>query len=472
MRTALINPPAGGARFIREGRCMQSVDSWAAIWPPLTLAILAAVARDHGPVDLLDCNVDDDDDLPAVLRRLTAFAPDVVVVNASFPSFDHDAVAAAAVKEALPGALTLLFGVVPTLLDEEALRAGPGWDVAIRGEPEATFREVLERRSEGRSLDGTAGLLWRDGDDIRKGPDRPLIEDLDVIPHPARDLLRNDSYLLPNNGRPFTLVNAARGCPYRCSFCIATVYYGRRSRRHSLEYVLDEIEQCVRSHGIRDFLMWEEIFTLDQDFGHAFCRALVDRKLDISWAATTRCDAVEPSMLAAMKKAGCFMLGLGVESGAQEILDAAGKGEKVEEASRAAALCREAGIMTMGHFIFGLPGETKDTIRRTIDFALGLGLDYLQCYVAVPYPKTSLGEEARTRGWITASQWTQYDFGGTSIMKTATMDPATLDAARAELFRRFYFRPGYLLRQARRLLAHPRQILQASRFLNWIWGRK
>ena len=472
MRTSLINPPPiDGEAFIREGRCMQSVDSWAAIWPPLTLAILASIARKFGEIDLFDCNVEEGYDVPRTVSRIAGFEPHVVVVNTSFPSIEADAACAAAIKAACPRALVVGFGVFFTLLDERAMEAGRGFDVGISGEPEETFAEVLRAVEGGHAVRDLPGLIWRENGEVRVGGTRPFIEDLDVLPFAARDLLHNDRYKLPTNGNPFTLINVARGCPYPCSFCIAPVYYGHRLRRHSLEYVLAEMEYCQKEHGIRDFLFWEEIFTLDRRFGMALCEAILERGWDVGWATTTRADCVDEEILTTMKRAGCTLLGLGIESASQEILDNVEKRETVEEIEQAVALARKVGLQTMGHFIFGLPGETPATVEETIDYGLKLGLDYMQCYAAVPYPKTKLGEMAREKGWVTATRWAEYDFGGRSIMKIGTIDPQKVDAARRAMFRRFYLRPGYMLRQVGGMLRHPGQILQASKFLNWMRTR-
>mgnify|MGYP006281742319 CR=1 FL=1 len=448
---------------------MQSVASWAAIWPPLTLATLAAIARRHGAqVDLIDCNVEPEADQAMVAARVERFNPDITVVNTSFPSIEGDAACAAAIKAACPGTLVTGVGQFFTLLGPRALEDYPVFDVAITGEPEATFTELLEH---GGAAAGLAGALCRENGAVRAGPERALIQDLDEIPLPARDLLHNARYRLPTNGRPFTLVNAARGCPYECTFCIAAAYHGRRIRRHSTDYVLDELDWCRRELGLRDFLFWEEAFTIEREPAAALCEALAERGWDISWASTTRADYVEPDMLALMKRSGCFLLGLGIESGNQAILDGARKRERVEDMRRAAALCKTAGIKTMGHFIFGLPGETPATVRETIRFALDLDLDYIQCYAAVPYPGTALGELAREKGWLRSERWADYDFGGRSILDIGTISPEEVDQARETLFRRFYFRPTYLGRQALEMLAHPGQFLQAAKFLDWIRQR-
>jgi radical SAM superfamily enzyme YgiQ (UPF0313 family) len=469
MRTYLLNPTLKDqAPHIREGRCMQKASSWATAWPPLTLALLGAMAREWGPVRLFDGNVERWT-LDELLRDIAAFGADLVVVNTGFPSIDGDMAVAAAVKQARPAARVAAFGVFFTMLEKAGFEPYPALDYGLVGEPEETFREIGAALAAGRTdVSAISGLLFRDAQGaIRQTAARGLLHDLDSLPLPDRSLLKNDRYRLPHNNRPFTLVNTARGCPYSCTYCIVNAYYGRGSRRRSIPSIIAEIRECVDRYGIREFLFWEEVFTLDREYVLAFCRAIEEAGLKIRWAATTRLDRVSADLLAAMKKAGCYLIGLGIESGDQAILDRARKNQRVEDAHRVVALCRQAGIRTMGHFIFGLPGETRETAEATIRFMLRLGLDYMQCYAAVPYPKTELGDLAVQEGWIAANRWSQYDFGGASIMRTDTLSPAEVDRFRTLAFRRFYFRPGYLLR--RLLLDAPiRHLLRVSAFLDWM----
>ncbi len=445
---------------------MQRVSSWAAIWPPLTLATLAALARRHGEVALADGNVEPRFDLAAATARVSEFKPDVVVINTSFPSIDSDAACAQALKDACPDAVVVGCGQFFTLLREEAMVACPAVDVALRGEPEAAFDALLS--GDPRRPEGVAGLMWRDLAAVVVEPDRPMIDDLDALPMPARDLLRNHSYRLPDNGRPFTLVNTARGCPHACTYCITAKYHGRKIRRHSPGYILEEMRLCHDQYGIRDILFWEEVFTMDRDFALAQCEAIARDSRPFRWASTTRADRMDLELAKAMKGAGCFLMGLGIETASQDILDRAHKGESLDDMRRAVDFCKQAGLRTMGHFIFGLPGETPETAQVTVDFALKLGLDYLQCYAAVPYPGTALGELAREKGWLRSARWADYDFGGPSIMDLDTIAHGEVDQYREMLFRRFYFRPTYLARRGLELLAHPRQFIQAAAFLDWI----
>jgi radical SAM superfamily enzyme YgiQ (UPF0313 family) len=467
MKTYFLNPSIGkNDKYIREGRCMQKTASWVAIWPPVALATLATIAKRKGPVRLIDGNVETItiQDLLADVRQ---FAPDLVVVNTGFPSIDDDMNAAKAIKEAFPDTRILAFGVYFTLLEEQGFLDYPFLDFGIVGEPEETFDEILSTLAEkGDDYSRIKGLIYREGSDVRATPKRPLMENIDKIPFPDRDLLKKDRYRLPHNNKTFTLINSARGCPYECIYCIVNPYYGRKVRKHSIDYIIEEIRECVEKHDIDELLFWEEIFTLDKNRVVALCDAILRSNLSVHWAATTRVDLLDEDTLMAMKKAGCYLLGLGIESGDQAILNTAKKKQTIADVRRAVDLCKKVGIKTMGHFIFGLPGESKETANATIKFMLKLGLDYMQCYCAVPYPKTELGELAKKNSWIQAEKWSQYDFGGNSILHTDTMTPDEVSYFRKKAFRRFYFRPRFVARTFKE--AKLTRMLGLLKFVKWM----
>jgi len=468
MKTYLLNPTLKDhTKFIREGRCMQKASSWATVWPPITLALLGTLAEKWGPVRLLDGDVESKT-MDELLADMRAFAPELVVVNTGFPSIDSDMEIAKRIKDAFPQTLVLAFGVYFTMLAKEAFENYPFLDLCIVGEPEATFGELLQTLNEKQpALDRIQGLMYREGSDLRVNLPRPLLQDLDSLPLPDRALLKNERYRLPHNNQAFTLINTARGCPYPCIYCIVNTYYGRKVRRRSLPHILEEIQTCREKFGIQEFLLWEEVFSLDKDFVHEFCQALIDNRWDIHWAATTRVGALDEETLALMRRAGCYLVGLGIESGCQSILDAAKKKQTLEETRRAVRLAKQAKIQTMGHFIFGLPGETRETAEQTIRFMLDLDLDYMQSYCAVPYPKTELGEMAKARGWIRADKWSEYDFGGNSILQTDTMTREDVDYFRRKAFRSFYFRPGYILKKIFHDISL-RQTLRLANFGDWM----
>ena len=468
MKTYLLNPTVKGqGLFIREGRCMQKTSSWVTIWPPVSLAVLGALAKVHGDVRLLDGNVEEVT-MDALLADIADFNPDIVVVNTGFPSIEGDMGVARAIKDRYPDILLVSYGVYFTLLEDAAMSSYPFLDFGIIGEPELTFKELLERICANNTDYSTVqGLAYRGSQGFIINEKRPLVEDLDSLPLPARDLLKNKRYILPHNGKTFTLINSARGCPFSCIYCIVSPYYGKVVRRHSISYIIQEIKDCKNKHGIDEFLFWEEVFSLDKDFVKELCDALLENQLNIRWAATTRVDTLDEETLRKMKEAGCYLLGLGIESGNQEILDAAKKKQTIEGIKKAVAMCKRVKLQTMGHFIFGLPGETRQTAQKTIDFMLGLGLDYMQAYCAVPYPKTEFGKIALEKGWVSTFEWAKYDFGGDSIVDTDLISAKDTTYYRKKAFRSFYFRPVYVVRKVITNFSF-KQLFKLSRFLEWM----
>ncbi|MBN1594577.1 radical SAM protein [candidate division FCPU426 bacterium] len=468
MKTLIINPTLKNeAQYIREGRCMQKASSWATAWPPISLALLGTLAQKYGDVRLWDGNVE-----PLTLDELLAavenFKADVVVVNSGFPSIEQDMAVAKAIKDRWAGKKVISFGVYFTMLEKEGFLHYPFLDAVMVGEPEETFMELLDSWARGaQNLRNVRGLIYKDGRQVIMTAPRPLLEDLDALPMPDRRLLKNELYRLPHNNKVYTLINSARGCPYDCIYCIVKTYYGAKLRKHSIGYVIREIRHCLETFGIRDFLFWEEAFTLDKRYVLQLCAAMAEQGLTISWAATTRVGSLTEDVAAAMKKAGCYLIGLGIESSSQDILDQAKKKQTIADIERAVAICKKYKIQTMGHFIFGLPGETRATAEQTLKFMRRLGIDYMQCYCAVPYPKTELGDLAKAKDWICAQRWSQYDFGGDSIMNTDHLSHEEVDAFRRRAFFGFYFRPWYVLRKIFTDLSL-RQLFKLSTFTDWM----
>lgn len=466
MKILVVNPPAA-TPFIREGRCMQIRSSWAALWMPLSLAYVAAVLRDDGHQILLVDAIAEELDREHTRSLARDFAPDFIFLNTAFPTLESDRDFSAELKSALPHAPIALLGMLPTLLDEQALALFASADYAIGGEPEWAAPELVKTHSTGGSLAGVKGLVWRKGEGIAVNPPQDLAaHDLDELPFPARDLLPIDAYRLPLLNQRFTLLSIGRGCPHSCIYCAAPAYYGARFRKRLASRIADEIQECVERHGIRHFLFWGESFTGAPGYGESICDEILRRNLRVVWSTTSRVDTLNPSLLAKMKQAGCKMLGLGIESSNQEILDRAQKHIRVDQILDAIEMLRAAGVRSMGHFVFGLPGETRETAAETIRFALRSHLDFAQFYCAVPYPKTALGKWAVERGGMQSQSFSSFDLTR-SILHSEFLSPDEVKAFRDQAYRRFYFRPRMFARILGEISSVPR-LLDSMDFLRWI----
>jgi radical SAM superfamily enzyme YgiQ (UPF0313 family) len=229
--------------------------------------------------------------------------------------------------------------------------------------------------------------------------------------------------------------------------------------------VVNEIEECLAKFDIRNFLFWGESFTTDQKYGEEICDEIIKRDLKISWSTTSRVDTLNQPLLEKMKKAGCILLGLGIESYNQEILNNARKCITIEQIDRAVSMVRRAGINSMGHFMFGLPGDTKETAAKSIKFACK-NVDFAQFYCAIPYPKTELGRIARDRDWIDNYDYTQFDLTS-AVMGNETLTAKEIKRLRDQAYRKFYFRPIMLIKTIREVGSF-RSFFSILNFINWI----
>ena len=468
MKIYLVNPPAmKGVRMVREGRCMQRAGAWTAVWAPISLALIAGVLEAEGHiVKLTDCIVENVDSL-SLAAQAASFRPDLVVLNTATPSITSDLEQAGAIKNVCHGARVAAFGIHVTALPEESLKSGAHVDYLVRGEPEVTVRELVRANL---NPAGIAGLSWRRDDRIVNEPDREPISELDSLPFPAWHLVDRKRYIMPFTDRPFLLVATGRGCPHRCGFCADTAFYGRALRLRSPQKVAEEMEWVGKQFGIKDFLFWSESFTLKREYAIQVCEAILKRSLKTKWVANSRVDDVDPELLKLMKRAGCWVIGYGVEAGTDRALHLMRKNVTVETIRRAIEQTVDAGIGAVAHCVLGYPGETEADIMETIHFVESLPLDFAQFYCAVPFPGSALFEEARQNDWINTADWTRFEQNH-SVLDTPWISARRVMELRELAFRRFYLRPRAFI-SAARYISNPGVAIRMARMLwdfrDWI----
>lgn len=453
MKILLINPPTfDGREFSREGRCMQRKDFWSFTWPPLTLALCAAMARRQGWEAHIYDGSSGGADKESLNRRtreefkqwLRDLSPDLVIANTGTPSIDTDLSLAPLVKEVLPNARMGYLGIHVSEFDKATLEENPAVDLIVRGEPEYSIEALTQAGGDPR---GVAGITWRDGTGITREPDRGFQQDLSDLPRPAWDLVNPSNYRLPNNGHPFLLVSTVRGCPYACTYCHTQKFYGKRLRYRPVGDLVDEVEWAQRDYGVNHFLFWSELFTADRKYVLEVCSEIVRRQLAIHWATSSRVDYVDPEMLDAMKRSGCWLIAFGIESGDQRVLDLNKKKAQLQEAKMAVHMSHAAGLEVAGHFVIGMPGETEDSALATVRFARETGVDYAQFYCAVPFPGSELYQQALANNWLVpGAKWEDYDQTRSVLSYPGGLQAADIERLRALGYRSFYSQPRILLK--------------------------
>lgn len=471
MRAYFLNPPAAhGVKQVREGRCMQRAGAWTTVWTPISLATCAAVVRNEGfDVKLSDCVVEDID-FERVERIVAAYRPDLVVMNVVTPAIESDLSTVRLIKRIHPAAQVAVIGIHPTALPDHCFKICPDLDFAVRGEPEYTVRDIARALKSGGDRQRIIGASCRGNGSLIHSPPRPAIADLDELPFPAWDLIDRPRYVMPFSHNSFLLVGTGRGCPFPCTFCADKTYYGTRLRLRSPRSVVDELERNMREFGTEDFLFWSESFTMNRKFALEVCKEILGRGVRCRWVCNSRVDHVNAEMLRLFKKAGCTMIGYGVESGVQSVLDSIKKGVTLDQTREAVRLTRQAGIGVVAHCVLGFPGETVETITQTIEFLKKLDVDFAQFYCAVPFPGSDLYEHAQREGWINTQDWTMFE-QNFSVLDTPTLKAADVMRLRGLAYRRFYIRPRMVWRTMKRLrtVAEFRNFARMVRdFLTWV----
>jgi anaerobic magnesium-protoporphyrin IX monomethyl ester cyclase len=364
--------------------------------PHIGLAYVAAAVRAAGHQTCVVDGLAEGLSAAKIVARAVAFQPDVVAFTANSTQMPAAAATASAIRAVLPRALTVLGGYHVSPIPAETMRTFPMFDAAIFGEGEGSFVEFLDALDDDDAL-ALPGVCVRQGDEVVAGPPRPATLDLDALPMPAYDLFPLDRYYGPYTLRRHRSLNltTARGCPYRCIFCQNPG--GIRYRKRSLDSVMEEIELYVSRYGTELLFITDETFTLDRSRVVAFCEGLLRRGLErrVQWSCETRVDAVDRELIMLLKRAGCFSLFYGIESGNQETLDLSKKRIATDEAIAAVRWAREAKIFTHTNYIFGNPFETRETILKTIRFAIEVDSDAAGFSIMVPYPGTEILRMAR-----------------------------------------------------------------------------
>ncbi|MEW6620313.1 MAG: radical SAM protein [bacterium] len=471
MKVFLINPPAAnGVKVVREGRCMQRQGAWTSTWSPITLAICASVLeKENIQVRLIDCiikNIDSN----SLKTQIADFKPDLIILNTSTPSIKSDLEVAKLAKTVVPSVKIAALGIHVSILPEECLMRFSDLDYCIRREPEFIVRDLSLALRDSREIKDILGLSYRLNGKIIHTPDREFISNLDELPFPAWHLIDPQDYRMPFKDEPFLLVATSRGCPYKCTFCADKAFYGTKLRLKSPQRIVDELEWVKQRFGVGEFLFWSESFTINNKFVMEVCEEIISRGLKVSWVCNSRVDNVNLTLLREIKEAGCWMIGYGVESGNQQVLDSVKKGTTLEQTKQAVQWAKEAGLEVTGHCILGLPGETEQTINQTINWTIDLDLDFAQYYCAVPFPGSELYSQALEQKWSNTTDWTKFE-QNFSVLDLPTITADKIMEFRKQAFKKFYLRGKLILKTLHRIKSFNqlRAFIRMIRdFLTWI----
>jgi hopanoid biosynthesis associated radical SAM protein HpnJ len=469
MKPLFLNPPTfedfdGGA-----GARYQASREVTSFWYPTWLCFPAAMIEGSRVVDATVQKFD----LEKCLEIAKDF--DMVVMYTSTPTLMIDIETARRIKEVKPAIVTVLTGPHVTILPEESLRAGKGAiDIICRGEFDYSTKELCE----GRAWSMVDGLTFMQDGKVVHTPDRPMIEDLDALPFVApiykRDLPISE-YIIPHFKNPYVSIYSSRGCPSKCIYCLwPQTFSGQRMRTRSPQNVYEEIKWIVDNiPEMRELSFDDDTFSANRQHAQEIARLI--KPLGISWTINARANT-DYETLKVMREAGLRHVVVGYESGNAQILKNIKKGVTKEQALKFTKDCKKLGLSIHGAFIMGLPGETKETIQETIQFAKDMDLNSIQASLASPYPGTEFYTMCKEQGWISSDSF--LDEGGHQkcVINYPHLSNAEIFNSVEEFYDKFYFRPKYILRSIGRMIvdsAERKKLLkEGKQYLAYMRKRK
>ncbi len=349
---------------------------------PLALGYLTSFLDEH-EVRILDLQVEEEDKLPELIKNV-----DLVGITSTTPSFDSARRVAQMAKRA--GKVVVMGGTHVTFRPADALDV---CDYVVLGEGEITFSELCRILEESGDVEKVKGIVFREGDEIITTEARPLIEALDSIPFPKYRLFPMDKYRIMS-------VTTSRGCKFSCIYCAARKFWRGKVRFRSIKNVVTELRLLVEKFGKRNYKFHDSTFTLDMQRAKRLCEAI--RELGISWSCETRAELLDEPLIASMAEAGCKLICFGIDSGDEAILARANRYVDFEACAESFRLCRKYGIRTRAYVIFGLPGESEASCKRTIKVIERLRPDEIMLSLACAYPGTELkpSEVVPHESWV------------------------------------------------------------------------
>jgi len=457
MKVTLIDPPfyEESALGKSKGSSMTLVQN---VIPSLGLGYLAAVLEKNShQVKIYDCTLGTShDELCKILKD--SEKPDIVGITATTPTFESAQTVAVNARRIFKDSLIVIGGVHVTSQPEDTMKRDL-FDVGVIGEGEYTLLDLVEKFKEQRAacFKEIQGLVYKDDSgNVVINENRPLIQNLDDLPFPARHLLPPLSAYRPTPASykrlPVGVLMSSRGCPYHCAFCDRSVF-GTQYRMRSVDNILDEMEELIHKYGAREIRFFDDTITVNKKKVFELVDKMKERKINVPWTAQSRVDAITPEILMKLKEGGCWQLLIGIESADDRMLKIMNKGITVSQTTQAVKLMNKYKMGIRADFLVGVPGETKESLQKSLNFILTHDLDYVYFNKFVPFPGIELTKLLEQKGF-------KFDLTkGSSILDIQssfiyTPEDLTEDDFRnflENVHKKFYLRPSYILKRLKNI---------------------
>lgn len=422
-------------------------------YAPLGLLYVGACLKKAShEVDFIDIDIDGLDE-EKVVKYINKTKFDIVGFGSLTPTINNVLKISKYIKKKMDIPI-IVGGIHATIAGEELIKE-KDIDFVVKGEGEETIIELLEALEGKRRLLDIKGVYYKDEDSVVFTGDRPLIENLDSIPFPARHLLKRPSPYLPPDAlkTPVTSIMTSRGCPGGCTYCCTKQIFGRRMRFRSIKNVVDEIEEAIKNYGFKEIHIMDDCFTVNKERVFEFRDAIKKRGIKTTFVFSNgmRADQVDEDILKVLKELGVLSVGFGVESGNQTILNNIKKGIKLDTIRKAFKLSKKYGFETWGFFMLGLPGETKETIRDTIDFAKELNPDFAKFLILKPYPGSEVFDQLYHERRILDFNYENYGTYAPPVHDLPGLPKEEILRLQKKALKEFYLRPSTIFKTILRM---------------------
>lgn len=455
----LVNPPNGHI-VLRDMYC-STISKGLYNWPNTDLLVVSGQLKGRYDVKFIDANsmgISPATTLDMILRH----DPVGVCFSFGISVKDHDYAFVAELRKRLPGIKIIGTGGLLKFNAANELRDHPEFDACLLN---FTTDDILKYFNS--DYETLCNVVYRQGENIIETPLRYPPNGY-AYPVPVHEQLPLEKYNL-SHGRvkPFTTVLSGYGCPARCSYCVCEkIDYRYRDPAN----VIEELT-AIKDLGIKGLFFRDMYFCANKKQGQELLEMMLKNKLGLSWVADTRADNLTDDLAALMKAAGCHALHIGVESASEGMLRKNNKGTDLDKIRKGFKICKRNGIKTVGYFILGLPGESADDVRRTIEFAIELDCDYASFNVPVPIVGTSLREDALSNGWLESPAAVPYDGSLVTPIETALLGREQINDLRRLAYRKFYLRPRYIYKALARLRTPYQVKMLGMEFINFLKRR-
>jgi radical SAM superfamily enzyme YgiQ (UPF0313 family) len=417
---------------------------------PILLCYTATLLKKNGyDVSFID-SVIQDFDVEQTLSEITKLNPEIIFIETATPTYNFDIELVARIKERFSYIKVLMAGSHVTMFPEKCIEESKV-DFVVKGEHDMVTLNLVNALNEKKSFEKIKGICFKKNDKIVNNKNESLIEDLDSLPFPDRNLIPHQWYAEGHvKNFPFTFVMAARGCPNRCAFCLwPNIFYNHRVRVRSPKNIVDELEWLINEYGMKEIFFDDDTFNISKSRVMDICNEMLNRNVKIVWGCSGRVDCIDEEMLMIMKKVGCKLICFGVESANEKTLEKTHKGITLDMARNAVRLTQKAKIVAHVNLMIGFPWETKIEMENTINFGLELNADTVQYSLVFPHPGSEMYEWALKENWFyedALNNYSMFDMTSGPVLKTEVSREELVNIV-SKAHAKFFLRPGYIFRQ-------------------------